>query len=77
VQHGRCPLCGDYLLHANREPASPREWEQWLNATRKAITRQNLAASGTGPPTDETRLVHASCHRRATGASRNPALLRA
>ena len=75
AQHGRCPLCGDYLLHADREPASPREWEQWLNATRKAITRQNLAASGTGPSPEETHLVHVSCHRRATGASRDPAPL--
>ena len=30
AQHGRCPLCGDYLLHADREPTSPREWERWL-----------------------------------------------
>ena len=28
AQQGRCPLCADYLLHADREPASPREWEQ-------------------------------------------------
>src|SRR4029077_14523633 len=28
-QNGRCPLCGDLLLHADREPQSPHEWEQW------------------------------------------------
>jgi len=75
AQHGRCPICADYLLYADREPASPREWEQWLTATRKAITRHNLAAGGTGVTPGGTRLVHVSCYRRATGASRNPAIL--
>jgi RNA-directed DNA polymerase len=37
VQHGRCPLCRGLLLHADHEPQSPREWEQWLKVTRKAI----------------------------------------
>ena len=27
-QHGRCPLCGDYLLHADHSPTSTQEWEQ-------------------------------------------------
>jgi hypothetical protein len=25
-QHGRCPLCGELLLDADRPPQSPREW---------------------------------------------------
>ena len=75
AQRGRCPICADYLLYADREPASPREWEQWLTATRKAITRHNLAAGGTGETPGGTRLVHASCYRRITGARRNPAIL--
>src|SRR6266700_321059 len=75
AQHGRCPICADYLLYAGREPASPREWEQWLTATRKAITRHNLAAGGPGETPGGTRLVHVSCYRRATGARRNPAIL--
>jgi RNA-directed DNA polymerase len=75
AQHGRCPICADYLLYADREPASPREWEQWLTATRKAITRHNLAAGGSGGTPGGTRLVHASCYRRITGARRNPAIL--
>src|SRR5664280_3343096 len=66
-QGGRCPLCGDYLLHADREPASPREWEEWLTGTRKAIARHNLAADG-HVGTDDIRLVHSSCHRRDSGA---------
>jgi RNA-directed DNA polymerase len=75
AQHGCCPLCADYLLYADREPASPREWEQRLTATRKAITRHNLAAGGSGGTPGGTRLVHVSCYRRATGAHRNPAVL--
>ena len=75
AQHGRCPLCADYLLYADREPASPREWEQWLTATRKAITRHNLTAGGPGGTPGGTRLVHVSCYRRVTGARRNPAIL--
>ena len=30
AQHGRCPMCRDLLLHADRPPQTPREWEQWL-----------------------------------------------
>ena len=66
TQQGRCPLCRDYLLHADREPASPQEWEQWLTGTRKAITKQNLVANGRNDTPDEIRLVHVSCHRRTT-----------
>jgi RNA-directed DNA polymerase len=74
-QHGRCPICQDLLLHADREPHSPQEWEQWHRTTRKAITRQHIIAHGmTGPP-DQTRLVHPSCLRRVTGTHREPAPL--
>jgi RNA-directed DNA polymerase len=73
AQHGRCPLCKDYLLHADREPNSPREWELWLTAVRKAITRHNLAVHGRVGQPDEIHLIHVSCHRRATGADRNTA----
>jgi len=31
-QQARCPLCGDYLVHADHEPTSPQEWEQWFRA---------------------------------------------
>jgi RNA-directed DNA polymerase len=74
-QKGQCPLCGDYLLHADREPHSPHEWEQWLTTTRKAITKQHLAAHGGKDTPDKIRLVHVHCYRRATGANRDPALL--
>ena len=45
MQHGRCALCADLLLHANREPHTPEEWQRWHRTTRKAITRQLSRAS--------------------------------
>jgi RNA-directed DNA polymerase len=72
AQQGHCPICRDYLLHVDREPNSPREWEQWLTGVRKAITAQNLIADGLGTP-DMIRLVHVACHRRETGANRDTA----
>ncbi|MFF4927284.1 group II intron reverse transcriptase/maturase, partial [Kitasatospora sp. NPDC001261] len=30
AQNGHCPYCGELLLHADHEPQSPEEWEQWL-----------------------------------------------
>jgi RNA-directed DNA polymerase len=75
AQKGRCPLCADYLLHADREPASPREWEQWLTTTRKAITRHNLIARGPGNEPGGIRLIHVSCYRRITGARKDPVIL--
>ena len=75
AQHGRCPVCGDLLLHADHEPRSPREWEQWIKATRKALRVRALTVlRADGPadaPDDATtnRLLHAHCwrkHARAT-----------
>ena len=67
-QHGRCPCCGQLLLDADRPPQSPREWEQWLAAIRKAITK-NAIATPAGSNTDEgrLRLLHAHCYRRSAG----------
>ncbi len=74
AQHGRCPLCRGLLLHADREPQSPPEWEQWLTATRKAIRRHAVTAWGAGTPDERvaTRLIHAHCHRRLTGEGKDP-----
>jgi RNA-directed DNA polymerase len=70
LQRGRCALCAELLLHADREPHTPEEWQQWHRATRKAITRQLVVASGWDSMLDaNTRLTHAQCQRRAsTGA---------
>jgi RNA-directed DNA polymerase len=71
AQRGRCPICRGYLLHVDREPDSPRGWEQWLTAARKAINVQNLVSDEDGPP-DRTHLVHATCRDRTTNAGRDP-----
>jgi RNA-directed DNA polymerase len=71
AQRGRCPLCGTMLLHAEREPQHPREWEQWLRGTRTAISKLNIAA-GNGP--DDQRLIHTACRTR-TAPPAAPALL--
>ena len=41
-QRGRCPLCRGLLLHADRQPQSPEEWQQWHTATRKAIRKHAI-----------------------------------
>ena len=43
TQAGRCPCCGDLLLHADHPPQSPSEWEQWVRVTGKALRKQSLA----------------------------------
>jgi RNA-directed DNA polymerase len=70
AQNGCCPLCGDLLLHADREPDSPREWEHWLTGACKAITARNLVAHGHGTP-DTIHVVHVTCQRRAIAAGRS------
>jgi RNA-directed DNA polymerase len=65
-QDARCPLCGDHLLTADQPPQSPHDWERWwLKVTRKAIAVDYLVHHGRPgqPDKDQTRLVHASCHR--------------
>src|SRR5262249_4277538 len=75
-QHGRCPLCGQLLLDADRPPQSPREWEQWLTVTRKAMTRNAITAQPGGTPDQaKPRLLHAHCHRNCARSSKRPALL--
>ncbi len=71
AQRGRCALCGTLLLHTEREPQSPQEWELWLRTTRMAIRKQHVA---TGNGQDDQRLIHTSCQRR-TAEPAGPALL--
>jgi RNA-directed DNA polymerase len=78
AQRGRCPVCQGLLLHADHEPQSPLEWEQWLTVTRKAVRKHAMTAiSGPGTPDEPTplRLIHAHCHRRTTSGGRGTALL--
>jgi RNA-directed DNA polymerase len=74
-QNGRCALCQDLLLHADHEPTSPTEWEQWHRVTRKAITKHHVTAHADKATPDDTRLVHSHCQHRTTGARKEPALL--
>ena len=53
AQNGRCPACGDLLLLADHEPQSPREWEQWIKAARKAVrVKALIAPTATGTVDD-------------------------
>jgi RNA-directed DNA polymerase len=78
-QCGRCPLCGDLLLHADQEPQHPDEWEQWITATRKAIRHQAITLdTEPGNPDQLTvfRLIHTHCRDRLPdGFGSRPALL--
>jgi RNA-directed DNA polymerase len=64
AQHGRCPLCGDWLQPAQDPPPTPREWDQWLAANRKTI-KIAMHKDGT-PEKAEPQLLHTQCHRRHT-----------
>jgi RNA-directed DNA polymerase len=79
TQRGRCPLCGDLLLHADQEPAHPDEWQQWIQAVRTATRHQAITlAADPGPHSgsDVFRLIHTHCRRRLPdGAGSAPALL--
>lgn len=77
AQYGRCPLCRELLLHAEREPQSPHEWEQRHTATRKATRRHAVIAWGAGTPDERTatRLMHSHCHRQNLNGGGQTALL--
>jgi hypothetical protein len=78
-QRGRCPLCGELLLHADQEPQHPDEWEQSITAVRTA-TRHQAIALDAGPSRHGGpvvfRLIHAHCRNRPPdGVGRGSALL--
>jgi RNA-directed DNA polymerase len=63
-QGGRCPACGELLLHAEHEPRSPREWEQWFATVRRVLTKQHIVVQVGGQDRTFYRLLHAHCRRR-------------
>lgn len=66
-QQGRCPLCRGLLLHADHQPQSPHEWQQWHMVTRTAIRKHAIAThTGFGTPDENAapQLIHAHCRRR-------------
>jgi len=75
-QSGRCALCQELLLDADHPPQTPREWEQWLTVTRKAMIHNAITAQPDGPPDEaKLRLLHAHCHRQHARKRKSPALL--
>ncbi|WP_322752013.1 MULTISPECIES: group II intron maturase-specific domain-containing protein, partial [unclassified Frankia] len=74
-QHGRCPICQETLLHADREPQTPTEWETWFIAIRTALTKKYIAVADSrtsGPTTSRLRLTHTTCHPAGSTAPRPP-----
>jgi RNA-directed DNA polymerase len=66
-QHGRCPLCGELLLHADTEPQHTDDWALWITATSKAIRHHAITLdAGPGTPDERIafRLIHTHCRRR-------------
>jgi len=63
-QRGRCPECGDYLLHADHEPQSPAQWEIWFTAIRTAIVKTAIATQTPGRTDAHNRLLHSYCQTR-------------
>jgi RNA-directed DNA polymerase len=65
------------LLHADGEPQTPTEWEQWLTTVRKATRRQAITAHPWAATPDEhatLHLIHTHCQRRLptdTGSGRH------
>jgi RNA-directed DNA polymerase len=67
-QDSRCAHCGDFLLHADHQPRSPEQWEQWIRTTRQAMRKQRIAVAGRPGNSDDEqlRLVHTHCLRRTS-----------
>jgi len=65
-QRGRCRLCGGLLLHAEHEPQTPTEWEQWLKTIRKATRKQAITAERMSTKEEHAtlHLIHTHCRRR-------------
>jgi RNA-directed DNA polymerase len=66
AQGGRCPSCGEFLLHADHEPRSPLEWEQWFITVRRVLRKQHIVEQVDGQDRTIYRLLHAHCQRRLT-----------
>jgi len=70
-QQGRCAACGDLLLHADRQPQSLWQWEQWATTVRMAI-RRGWIIEGTSDQPDDRCLIHASCRSRTIRGPARP-----
>ena len=65
-QKGICPLCKLDLIGIDDEPQSPREWQQWFDASDKAVHVHHHVYRSDGGSDDlsNLRLVHQHCHRQ-------------
>jgi RNA-directed DNA polymerase len=66
-QKGRCPACGELLLHADQPPRTLDEWEQWLLVIRRAVRKEAVIVDRTPGTPDDTaaaQLIHSRCHAR-------------
>jgi RNA-directed DNA polymerase len=72
AQAGRCSTCGDFLLHADHEPQSPQQWEQWIKSTQKALAKQAITrwVDDQADNTAQQQLVHAHCRRQQQARQR-------
>jgi RNA-directed DNA polymerase len=77
VQGGTCPVCEELLLVADHPPQSPREWEQWVRITGKALAKRHMTYQHDGSSDAGTiRLIHARCRPpTSSDATVGPALL--
>jgi RNA-directed DNA polymerase len=64
AQRGRCPRCGEFLLHADHEPGTPHDWEQWFMTVRRTLRKQHIVERFDGQDRTFYRLLHTRCHRR-------------
>lgn len=72
AQRGCCPRCGDYLLHADHEPDTPHEWEQWFTTVRRALRKQHIVERADGQDRTVYRLLHARCQQACPGQTASP-----
>ena len=77
AQRGTCPVCGELVLYADHPPQTPREGEQWVSVTGKALAKRHIAYRSDGSSDAGTlRLIHARCRSRTSPqATTGPALL--
>jgi RNA-directed DNA polymerase len=69
AQDGRCPSCGDLLLHTDHQPRDPHEWAQWLRTIRRTVREQRVLLPDRFDTSDDHfRLVHAQCQQRPAAA---------
>ena len=72
-QRSRCPLCRGLLLHADRQPQSPEEWQQWHTVTRKAIRKHAIDSGRTSAPRTDASHTTSYTHTAVAVSATAPA----